>query len=1057
MKKFLRFLFFILIFSDFFYLKIFAQGNSKFSDLSFASSNSASSSSESSATSNFAIQSSANSESSNSEKKQNIYKIENSNDYLYIMTLENGLTLFVREDYSSALIHTRFSCKAGFSKQNKFNAGFFPLFTKLFASKILSSDKIQNKISLEQECNADSSNFTSDISPFFLSDYLKTLSEVLQNPSFSDQNLNQEFSLMKEQVKNYASSTAGFINSAIDSKIFYQEPWKVDSGIYPSLFSSYSPQEARTILSGIAKKYYVPENSSIFISGNISHQNAYEICKNAFSDWKKVSTFDNLSFADFITSDNFDDSILSETNSNLSTKNLQNKSQNLQKKYVLVSQDFSSEITQIVIQYKSLSMAQADILSSAWNNFDSPLKARILNEGIIGLRSTDYINVSSAQKSESSRLIIQSLLEKPYSFLPRSQTLIDENGNFIQEENPPVVEQVESFLEQIKKSSLLSRKQFIAAQNEIYSNYKVQNGNAVENINMLSDFWALNPLENQQEFYTKYLELAHKIQSENEKSLQEKILNEEPYIFVLVNDKIFREQENHFLEKSYELITKENASWYQNEMNLLQEKSKLKFQKSLFAQNQNQQIEVKNFAQSFYDNNISSIKTFNLKNGIPVTLKENPESQNACISICIYGGELSSPKNESNLRTVLINLFARNIQNELTNLKRINIFEGKTSVKAWTQETCSYITINCLKNDIPLVLEASFNAIIYTDFPPILVDNLVSEQKFQWKTKNSFLTEQLKSNALSYLYRGTETQKLFNNENEILKKTNYNSVSLSYTQLLNANLYSFVIVGDIKLSEAENIFKNNFDLLLKQSEIQEYKIPEPQFKNKTRNVQLQHIFTTNLSAEIAPKESPILVPTKDFFDPCQFYFPVPQDLYEQEIFNALLYEFEFLIQNDLGEKNKVSAFPSSNFLHVGILQAEEIYSTSVFVNSYDKARNFILEKLKLAQANFDSEINSSGKTSSASKINSNGGKNFADDEILQDIKSLWVYKNFSQSFTNEGTAALIQKSLTYKNPVQYLENYVFIENLNAKDFLKIFEKYFPEDIPFKVFSVDSKR
>lgn len=1047
MKKFLRFLVFILIFSDFFCLKIFSQGNSNFTDLSFASSNSESSSSESFATSN-----SASSESS--AKKQSIYKIENSNDYLYIMTLENGLTLFVREDYSSALIHTRFSCKAGFSKQNKFNAGFFPLFTKLFASKILSSHKIQNKISLEQECNADSANFTADISPFFLSDYLKTLSEVLQNPSFSDQNLNQEFSLMKEQVKNYSSSTAGFINSAIDSKIFYQEPWKVDSGIYPSLFSSYSPQEARTILSGIAKKYYVPENSSIFICGNISHQNAYEICKNAFSDWKKVSTFNNSSFADFSNSENFDDSILSETNSNFSdsTKNLQNKSQNLQKKYVLVSQDFSSEITQIVIQYKSLSMAQADILSSAWNNFDSPLKARILNEGIIGVRSPDYINVSSAQKSESSRLIIQSLLEKPYSFLQKSQTLIDENGNSIQEENPPVVEQVESFLEQIKKSSLLTRKQFIAAQNEIYSNYKVQNGNAVENINMLSDFWALNPLENQEEFYTKYLELAHKIQSENEKSLQEKILNEEPYIFVLVNDKIFREQENHFLENGYELITKENASWYQSEMNLLQEKSKLKFQKSLFAQNQNQQIEVKNFAQSFYDNNISSIKTFNLKNGIPVTLKENPESQSACISICIYGGELSSPKNESNLRTVLINLFARNIQNELTNLKRINIFEGKTSVKAWTQETRSYITINCLKNDIPLVLEASFNAIIYADFSPILVDNLVNEQKFQWKTKNSFLTEQLKSNALSYLYRGTETQKLFNNENEILKKTNYNSVSLSYTQLLNANLYSFVIVGDIKLNEAQNIFKDNFDLLLKQSEIQEYKIPEPQFKNKTRNVQLQHIFTTNLPAESAPKESPILVPTKDFFDPVQFYFPVPQDFYEQEIFNALLYEFEFLIQNDLGEKNKVSAFPSSNFLHVGILQAEQIYSTSVFVNSYAKARNFILEKLKLAQANFDSEINSNDN-----KINSSGEKDFADDEILQDIKSLWVYKNFSQSFTNEGTAALIQKSLTYKNPVQYLENYVFIENLNTKDFLEIFEKYFPEEVPFKVFSVDSKR
>lgn len=1004
MEKRLNFFVFTLVFTLIFCEQIFSQDNLNPSD------------------SNSSVNSAVSKSSfSDSEKKQSTYKIENSNDYLYIMTLENGLTLFVREDYSSALLHTRFSCKAGFSKQNKFNAGFFPLFTKLFALNLSNSSEIKNKILINSECNADSSNFTAELAPLYLSVYLKNLSECLQNQKFSDKNLSKEFSAMKEQVKNYASSSAGFINSAIDSKIFYEEPWKVDSGIYPSLFNSYSPQEARTILNEIGKKYYVPENCAIFISGNISHQNVYEICNNAFSDWNKNSNF---------TSSIFDDLNLnaSKTN-NLNSQDFQNESQkNLQKKYVLVSSDFSPEITQIVIQYTSLNMSQADILSSAWNNFDSPLKEKVLNQGIIGVRSPDYINVSSAQKSESSRLIIQSLLEKPYSFSPRAENLIDEQGNLIQTENPPIVEQAKVFLEQIKNSSLLSRKQFIAAQNEIYSNYKVQNGNALENINMLSDFWALNPLTSQQEFYKKYLQLAHKIQSENEKSIQEKILNEEPYIFLLVNNKIYSEQENHFKESGYEVITKENASWYQNEMNLLEEKSKLKYQKSKFAENQNQEIEVKNFAQSFYTNNISSIKTFKLKNEIPVAIKENPESQNACISICIYGGELSSPKDELNLRTVLINLFARNIQNELTNLKRINIFEGKTSLKAWTEETNSYITINCLKNDISLVLEATFNAIIYADISPVLVDNLVSEQKFQWTTKNAFLTQQLKCNALSYLYRGTDFAKLFDNETEILKKTNYNSISLAYTQLLNAKLYSFVIAGDIKFDEAQKIFENNFELLLQQSEIKEYKIPEPQFKNKNRNVQLKHTFTTNLPAELAPKESPILVPTKDFFDPAQFYFPVPENLYEQEIFNALLYEFEFLIQNDLGEKNKVSSYPATNFLHLGILQAEQLSNTNSFINSYQKARNSILDKL-----------------------------NSDENKILEDIKSLWTYKNFNQSSTNEGTASLIQKSLIYKNPGQYLENYVFIENLSAKDFFEILEKYFPQEIPFKVFSVDSKR
>uniref|UniRef100_UPI00298E2414 hypothetical protein n=1 Tax=Treponema sp. TaxID=166 RepID=UPI00298E2414 len=46
--------------------------------------------------------------------------------------LENGLSVYILEDFSSALVRVEFSAKAGFSSQSPENAGFFPLYTRLF-------------------------------------------------------------------------------------------------------------------------------------------------------------------------------------------------------------------------------------------------------------------------------------------------------------------------------------------------------------------------------------------------------------------------------------------------------------------------------------------------------------------------------------------------------------------------------------------------------------------------------------------------------------------------------------------------------------------------------------------------------------------------------------------------------------------------------------------------------------------------------------------------------------------------------------------------------------
>ena len=64
--------------------------------------------------------------------------------------LENGMHVFVLEDYSSALVRVEFASKAGFSNQNPNDAGFFPLYTRMFRYSTLNdTETLEN---LYSEC-----------------------------------------------------------------------------------------------------------------------------------------------------------------------------------------------------------------------------------------------------------------------------------------------------------------------------------------------------------------------------------------------------------------------------------------------------------------------------------------------------------------------------------------------------------------------------------------------------------------------------------------------------------------------------------------------------------------------------------------------------------------------------------------------------------------------------------------------------------------------------------------------------------------------------------------
>lgn len=925
---------------------------------------------------------------------------------LHIITLENGLTLFVREDSSSALLHAEFMCRAGFSSQTASTAGFFPLYTELFAAQLQSDyTDFFKTVKLNYSCNQDSSTYSTSLPPSALETFIKSISECVLNPSFSDRQISDTYSQMKKEVLENERTSTGLINSAIDSRVFSDAPWKHDTGIYPALFAGRTTSEVRTILSDITRKFYIPDNAAFFISGNISHQKVYALAKEYLSEWK---------------------SAYPHTIQTSDTSPKANPSSKDKKKFVITDEAFSTDFTQLVVQFTSLRPTQADILSAAFNTVNSTYREYELSQPAIGLRSADYITSASVQQSSSSRMILQALLEKPYSFTfgPKPQNL------------PGTAEQAMLFVEQAKKAASLSPQSFAQAQNEISSRYRTRSGSAVEGMDFLADYWALHPELSPENFYSHFESLQQAVKEETPAEIFHAVQQEEPYIFVLVNNKIYQKERGLYESLGFELVTRNNASWYRDELvlnNALKEENLEAPQNTELALDEEK--ESKNPAQNFFDINSAQIKNTSLSNGIPLLVKTNPKSQGILISICIDGGESASPQKEHLQRTLIVNYLSVNLQAQINSMKAENLFHGETAIKTWTNDYKSYLTISCLNEDLENSLTAFVNAILYGGIVPSTADRVMYDLYGQWNTKISDMDFQMTQSALKALYKGTSLEKNYDIQTPILNGTTFKSLTAAYDQLINAENYSMVIVGDIGIDEAKVYAEKTFCLLKgKYPAKKNFKLIKPSIKNRTDRVNIKHTYATDIPAEMAGDYVPILVPTTEFKDPVQFYFSAPEDDESREIFNALLYDLQRRIELHLNGEAKCFVTPASNTVPMGCVKTTAILYTQDFLSAYKKSVSEMKAELKAV----DESNNSTAEA------------------LLANIKTRWELKALEKTQTNEGTAELLQQGLITGNAKLYLNDYVNIEKADLKKFIKVADKYFPDAPTYSIYSKDAK-
>lgn len=905
------------------------------------------------------------------------------NEYNYAeYTLENGMQIFVLEDFSSAPVQVEFSVHAGISAQNPATTGFFPLYTRLFKYGAEKNSFLQN---LTSECSADSSNYRISVSQELVPSTFEILARCAFSPFFAEKDILREYSALKNEIMQYAPTPAAFINTAIDSRIFSETPWKLDSGIYPQIFTKSTAAEIRSILSRIGKFWYTPQNSAIFVSGPVKKEEIYALAEKTFGSYKPAASF----------------ALPEKVTATGKTR-----------KFIMHDLQFSEDMTQIVIEYTGLNFNQASLAAVAYNADSSTLKKSLCAEHILNIRGPEYINVSSTRHNGCARLIFQTLLEQNL----RSP-----------------VEQAETFIEAIKKSpETTDSSEYQAARKILHDNFRESTANSTNFINSLAYFWAIDPLlpgndEKEILLAQKLLSQPEKITSTDENSLKTSFENETPFIFVLVNTKNFKKYKSDYKRLGYEEINSKNGSWFTQELykNALKEISAEK------KEIEQQKAESESARNIFLEENRNSLKTIELSNGIPVTVKTNRMTNGVSILVSIDGGSLAD-KNRPGFQNVMANAIASNIRKEIIKYKTQQIISGNPAVYAETSFSDSKIIVECEKEDISLCIRSISDALIFGEITPAEADSYVYSAQTQKRLSGASPLNQMTFRAIKYFYDSNFIRNIFDTEKEILQKTSYNDILAEYPKFLDASLYSIVIAGNTDSEAVRYILEESLGILAAQTTRNDSRrkesVPKPDFPAKTRkiNLKIRHLFYTDVKAEDAGPMPAVLVPTKNFADPVQYWFKAPEaDSEEAVIFDALILRLSENL-NNAGAETKIF-LPAKDFRCGGITFLN-VEHTNYIEETYKKTLSEFVKKLEDSEPSvFEAER----------------------------TKNAWILSRLSGSKTNTGTARIISSSKTDEK--NYLDEYEILERAGSRDFLRALNEYFPPEPLLQIFSSDSKK
>ncbi|MBP5284450.1 MAG: insulinase family protein, partial [Treponema sp.] len=210
---------------------------------------------------------------------------------LFRYKLENGLELYVVENDSAPLVTIEIAVRTGAFAQTPENAGLFHLYEHMMFK---GNSRYANESETTEAMNTlgvgewngttgiDRVNYYFTIPSSLLRQGLEFWSYAVRTPLMDEKELENEKKVVLSEIRGNFTTPSRIANAALSRTLYPQMPYKLD----PSGRAENVENCTVETLKKIQAEYYVPDNSAVFVGGDVDHEQVFELVKEIYGDWK---------------------------------------------------------------------------------------------------------------------------------------------------------------------------------------------------------------------------------------------------------------------------------------------------------------------------------------------------------------------------------------------------------------------------------------------------------------------------------------------------------------------------------------------------------------------------------------------------------------------------------------------------------------------------------------------------------------------------------------------------------------------------------------------------
>ncbi|MGH9802614.1 MAG: M16 family metallopeptidase, partial [Blastocatellia bacterium] len=207
-----------------------------------------------------------------------------------LLKLKNGMDVIVIENRSVPLVTVEVAVKNGaYTEPPEYN-GLSHLFEHMFfksneRSKVEGYHDRASELGMlsNAQTQYEVVNYYTTTINNGLREAMALMSDALRYPLFDKQELDQEIQVVIDELNQHLSNPFSYLFEATDKRLWYKYPSRKRPGGDPETVAKATPEMMRVI----QKKFYIPNNSALVVSGDVSAQEVFKIAGEIFGDWPR--------------------------------------------------------------------------------------------------------------------------------------------------------------------------------------------------------------------------------------------------------------------------------------------------------------------------------------------------------------------------------------------------------------------------------------------------------------------------------------------------------------------------------------------------------------------------------------------------------------------------------------------------------------------------------------------------------------------------------------------------------------------------------------------------